>query len=375
MRFLLTGTKTALACRMRDWRTWLLLLLPLMALGVRLALTPEETAAPVRVGVVLPPSGGEDFWARLEQRGGLVTEFVRSDEETAVRQVAAGRWDCALLLPEDFADRLERLDVYHLATLLAGPGSTAYPLVRESAAACLFELMGPGVAERYLLDSGIADEGSIGPMRPRLREQLLERDRVLVTLETADGRRLDPIALTDSGTERLLAGLTAVALLVWTLFTAMDLGHWLESPPVRRLLPLRGQAALLLPRQAGALAPALCAGVLALLAAGCPGCIPALLAYLFFWGAAALVLCRHRTLWQALPAVMPFVPAAALLLSPVLADPALLFPSLAPATRWLPLSLYLNACGGEPSAALRLGAGGLLLLGLLGAPELKKARR
>ena len=374
MSFIWTSTRAALACRLRDWRTWLLLLLPVLAFGARLALAPEEAAAPVRVGVVLPRSGGEDFWARLEQRSGLVTEFLRTDEETAVRQVAAGRWDCALLLPEDFADRLERLDTYRLVTLLAGPGSTAYPLVREAAAACLFELMGPGVAERYLLDSGIADGDSVVPMRPRLREQLLERDRVLVSLETADGRALDPVALADSGTERLLAGLTAVVLLVWVLFTAMDLGRWLESSSARRLLPLRGRT-ILLPRLAGALVPALCAGVLALLAAGCPGCIPALPPYLLFWGGAALLLCRSGRLWRALPAVMPFVPAAVLLLTPVLLDPALLFPALAPAARWLPLSLYLDACGGNAGSALLLGAGGLLLLALLPVPAGRPLRR
>lgn len=370
MSFLGISTKNALSSRLRDWHTWLLLLLPLLTFGIRLALVPEESAAPVRVGVVLPQSGGEEFWMRLKQRSGLVTEFLPTDEETAVQQVAAGRWDCALLLPEDFARRLERLDVYHMVTLLAGPGSTAYPLVRESAAACLFELMGPGVAERYLLDTGIADASSIVSMRPRLEEQLLERDRVLVSLETVDGEALDPIALAGSGTDRLLAGLTAVVLLVWTLFTAMDLGRWLESPFARRLLPLRGQAALLLPRLAGALVPALCAGILSLLPAERPlRCISALLSYLLFWGAAALILCRRRTFWLALPVVMPFVPAAALLLSPVLADPAVLFPSLAPAARWLPLSLYLDACGGSFPSALLLAGGGLLLLSLLWVPD------
>lgn len=362
MSFFCTALKSALLSRLRDWRTWLLLLLPLLVLGARLALAPEETAAPVRVGVVLPPHGGEEFWARLEERSGLVTEFILSDGETARRQVAAGRWDCALLLPEDFERRLERLDSYHLITLLAGPGSTACPLVRESAGACLFELMGPGVAERYLLDSGIADETTIGPMRPRLREQLLERDRVRVSLETADGRALDPVALADRGTDRLLAGLTAVVLLVWTLSTALDLGRWLDSPLARRLLPLRGPTALLLPRLAGALAPALCAGCLALTAAGCPAGIPALLAYLLFWGAAALLLCRRRALLRVMPVLMPFVPAAALLLSPVLADPTVLFPALAPALRWLPLSLFLEACSGQSSAAIALAGAGAIML-------------
>lgn len=377
MSFIWTCLKNALRSQVSGWRTWVLLfLMPLLTFGVRLALPSEEAAAPVRVGVVLPESGGEEFWDRLERRGGLVAEFIPADEGQARRQVAAGRWDCALILPEDFESRLSRQDVYELFTLLVGPGSAAYPLVRESAAACVFELIGPGVARRYLLDSGIADEDTIGGMDPRLNRRLLDRERVLVSMETADGRALSPIALADSGVDGLLAGLTAVVLLVWALFTAMDLGRFLDSPFARRLLPLRGAPALLLPRMAGALAPALCSGALALLALDRPWAyIPALVPYLLFWGAAALVLCRRRALWGALPAVMPFAPVLALLFSPVLVDPSVLFPALAPAVRWAPVSLYLGACGGRWGDALVLAAAGLLLMGLSWLPDLGKSKR
>ena len=123
-------------------------------------------------------------------------------------------------------------------------------------------------------------------------------------------------------------------LLVYALFTAMDLGRWLDSPFARRLLPLRGPLALLLPRLAGALLPALCAGALGLLALDEPGrCLPPLCAYQLFLGMAALALARCRALLPALPVLMPFVPAAGLLLSPVLLDVSLLFPALAPVVR------------------------------------------
>lgn len=372
MSFFGTGFLHALTSRLRDWRTYLLLLLPLLMFGARLALAPEETAAPVRVGVVLPEQGGAEFWTRLEQRSGLVTEYIRTDEETARRQVAAGRWDCALILPENFDRRLEKLDAYHLITLLTGPGSTASALVRESAGACLFELMGPGVAERYLLDSGIADEDSIEAMRPRLQEQLLERDRVLVSLETVDGRALDPVTLADRGTGNLLAGLTGVVLLVWTLSTALDLGRWLEGPFARRLLPLRGRPAVLLPRLAGSMVPAVCAGCLALLAADCPAGVPALSAYLLFWSAVALAVSGCRGVLRALPVVLPFVPPVALLLSPALVDPAVIFPELAPVLGRLPLALYLDACGGHGSSALLLAAAGVLLLALTGLTDRRR---
>ena len=277
------------------------------------------------------------------------------------------------MLPEDFEERLEELDTTGLFTLLVGPGSAVYPLTRETITACVAECIAPGMAERYLLDSGIADSEDLSDIRPRLREVLLDQERVLVTLETAGGGALDPLALADSGISNLLAGLTAVLLLVWALLAAMDLGRWLETPFARRLIPLRGRLALLLPRLAGALIPALCAGALALLAVDRPlPCILALVPYLLFWGAAALALAQCRPLWSALPALLPFIPAAGLLLSPVLLDLSLLIPPLAPVIRWMPITLYLQACGGSWGDAAVLAAGGGAVLAILLTVEAHK---
>lgn len=266
MNFSLTLFKTALLSR---WRTWLLLLLlPLTIFGVKALLPAEEVSAPVQVGVVLPETGGEAFWERLEQRSGVVVTFRQATRAQAERRVAVGRWDCALVLPEDFEDRLDRLETDGLFTLLIGPGSTVYPMVRETTSACVAELISPDMAEDYLLDSGIVVADGIDAVRPRLQEVLLESDRVLVSMETADGRPLDPLDLADSGVSHLLTGMAALVLLVGTLLTAVDLWHWLNSPFARRLLPLRGRFSLLLPRLAAALLPLLCAGALALLAIG-----------------------------------------------------------------------------------------------------------
>lgn len=366
MSFFTAQLRQSLLAQLGSRRTWLLAaLLPLITFGVRLALPPSEAAAPVQVGVVLPREGGREFWEKLEERSGLVTVFLPAEEEEARRQVASGRWDCALILPGDFDQRLEELDTYGLFTLLTGPGSTVYPMVREAAASCVAELAAPAVAEGCLLDSGIVNREELEQVRPRLEKELEDRDRVLVRLETADGRALDPIQLADSGIDSLLAGLAAVALLIWALLAAMDLGGWLDSPAARRLRPLRGAQALLLPRLAGALCPALCSGALALLALERPlACLLALVPYLLFWGAAALALARWRPAWTALPVLMPFVPAAALLLSPVLVDLSLLFPALGPVSRWMPVTLYLRACRGSWGDGLALAAagGGALVL-------------
>ena len=202
-------------------------------------------------GRALEAEPAELLRRRLEARSGLAVTFHAAELDQAERQVAAGRWDCALVLPEDFEERLAELDTTGLFTLLVGPGSTVYPLTRETITACVAECIAPGMAERYLLDSGIADSEDLSDIRPRLREVLLDQERVLVTLETAGGGALDPLALADSGISNLLAGLTAVLLLVWALLAVMDLGRWLETPFARRLIPLRGRLALLLPRLAG----------------------------------------------------------------------------------------------------------------------------
>lgn len=366
MSFSFTLFKTALLSRRRTWL--LLLLLPAAAFGARALLPPEEASAPVQVGVVLPEEGGEAFWERLEARSGLAAAFHRSGLAHAEGQVAAGRWDCALVLPRDFEDRLARLEVDGLFTLVIGPGSAVYPMVRETVSACVAELISPGMAEEYLLDSGIVDADRLDAARPRLQEVLLDRDRVLISMETWDGRPLDPLTLADSGVSGLLSGLTAILLLIWALLAAMDLGRWLDAPFARRLRPLRGTSALLLPRLGAALVPALCAGALALLAAGeAPACILALLPYLLFWGAAALALARWRPGWTALPALLPFVPVLGLLLSPALLDLSLIFPALEPLVRWNPVTLYLRACGGSWGDGLLLAAAGGGLLALAAA--------
>lgn len=362
MSFFKAAFCSALYTQLSSVRTWfLVLLLPLLTFSASQLVPAGEAAAPVQVGVVLPERGGEDFWKRLEERGGSVVTFHAVGLEEAERQVAIGKWDCALLVPDDFEARLERGNVEGIFTLITGPGSVVYPMVRETAAACAAECLSPRMAEDYLADSGIVDRQSLDSVRPRLWEVLGEQERVLVTMETLDGRLMEPAALADSGVDRLLSGLTSIFLLIWTLLTAMDLGRWLNGSFARRLTPMGHE--LLLPRLAAALVPALFAGVLSLLALERPlTCVLALGPYLLFWGAAALALARTGQMWSALPILLPFVPTAGLLLSPVLADLSGLFPALAPVIRWNPITLYLRTCDGHWSDGLLLTAAGMLLL-------------
>ena len=91
--------------------------------------------------------------------------------------------------------------------------------------------------------------------------------------------------------------------------------------------------------------------------------------YLLFCGGLALTLARSPRAWGAVPVLLPVLPAAGLLLSPVLLDPALLFPALAPLSRLLPVTLYLGACGGHWTDGLLLAAVGAVLMGVPAARD------
>lgn len=366
MRFQWNAFQTALGLQLRSWRTWLfVLLLPALVLLLLAVLPEQERAAPVQVGVSLPDEGGEAFWKLLEARSGVVVTFIRADEDTIAGKVASGQWDCGLLLPEDFPERLEALDTGRLVTLYVGDGSTVYPLVRETAAACLAELIAPGIAREYLLDSGIADENTIQDMSPRLEEILPDEDRVGISMTTLDGRALDALALADSTLADLLHGMIAIVLLLWMLFSAMDMGRWLDEPSTRRLCALRTPTELLLPRAAATAVPLLCSAGAALCLLPAEVRDPwSLLAYLAALSGLSFLAARVRQVWTAFPVLAPIVPVLCLLTSPILLDPAVLFPDAAALFRWTPVTLYLRASGGSGSAGAALwgcGAGALAL--------------
>lgn len=357
MRYFLLALGLSLRSQLRRGRFWLALALVLaLGLAVRWGLgrDPADGAA-VRAGVVLPGEGGEAFWEALEARGGSLVRFVRAEEDEARARVAAGQWDCALVLPEDFAERLADGGADGLVTLLTGPGSAVYPLIRETAAAALLELSAPALAADYLLSSGIADPASMEAVAPRLAETLPQAQRVRVEMETLSGRPLDGLALAGESLSRMLRGSLAAAALAWSLFAAVDLGRWRQSGAALRMRPCLGGTAMALPRLLGALLPVLLLGVTGILAAGgTAGSALALVPYLMVLGALALLLSAFPPVWTALPAAVPFAAAGALVLSPVFADVTLFFPALAPLSRWLPVTLYLRGCEGDWAALGRL---------------------
>ena len=233
MRFFRTQFLCTLSLRLRNGKNWLsvLLLLPAMLLCITAMLPRTEVSTLVTVGVALPEEGAEDFWSLLQQQNSGVLTFVEADPEEIDRHVAAGQWDCGLILPEDFSERLETLDLRRMIRLRIGAGSAVYPMVQESVSACLVQLAGPHIAREYLLESGIVAPEQMAGTESRLLGVLGDQDRVLVTMKALDGRALEVPELTSRSVEQFLCWLIAAIILVRMVFGAADRLSLITSTP------------------------------------------------------------------------------------------------------------------------------------------------
>lgn len=339
-----------------------LCLAAVLTLCVFFSLQKRETA-PVQVGLVLPEQGGEALEQLLMERSGGIVTFIPTDEATMERKILSGSWDCGLVAEEDFARRLRELDVGGIVTLKIGPASTVYPLVEETAAACVLELMSPYIAGNYLRENGLAEEG----LAEHLEEISASAERVELRVETLNGAPMDTAALVKAQTGRMLLGAAAVLTLVWGLYLTVDLGGWLESAPARRLKTLRSVTELLLPELTGALLPLLLWGgaVLPWLGGGWHTLAGffGFVAVIFGLG---LVVSRIPTLWRAVPVGIPFLAVGCLVLEPVLVDVGAVLPELSRWTAWLPVTLFLRCADGSlrALALLLLEAAALAALSL-----------
>lgn len=352
----------ALRAQLKRRSFWIFLaLLVVLALAVRGERGEAGTESYAQVGVALPAEGGETFWQSVDARDTAVIEFVRTDAETLRANVAAGRWDCGLLLPSDFDERLEDGDYDRLITVVSAPGSALYPLVEEAAAAALMEMIAPRIAADYMLLRGL---GGVSTEREALAlagERMSDPKHVLIQMETLEQQPLEKLLLIARERDRLLRGGVAILLLVWMLSAAVDMGRWRCRPEIRRMLPCRGRA-VLLPQMLSFALPAFCAGALCL-AAAADGARSAwmLLPYLALCGALAIFFSGFSRMLSILPALIPLIAVAGLVLSPVIVDVSVLFPRLAPLTEQLPVTLYLNGSTGEASAVVKLLAAAVLI--------------
>ena len=300
--------------------------------------------APVQGGLGLPRQGGEALEQLLMERSGQIVTFVPTDEATMERKILSGSWDCGLVVEEDFTRRLRELDTDGILTVKIGPASTVYPLVEETAAACVLELMSPFIAGEFLRDSGLSEEG----LAQRMEEISVTAERVEVRLQTLRGEPMNVSAMMKAQTGRMLLGAAAIATLVWGLYLTVDLGGWLETGPARRLRSVRSVTELLLPELTGAMLPLLLwgAAVLPWLGGGWYT-LAGYTAFVAVMIGVGLVVSRIPPLWRAVPVGIPFLAVGCLVLEPVLLDVSLLMPELTRWTAWLPVTLFLRCSNGS----------------------------
>lgn len=354
MSYFLSCLRLTLLNRMCSVRNWILmLLLPAMVLTANLMLPKENHAAPVCVGVVLPESGGEEMWQLLEKRSDEVLSFLLTDGETLDRGIAAGQWDCGIILAQDFDQKVSQLDTDRIFILRIGPGSTVYPLVKETVSSCVAQLIGPDIARDYLRDIGI----------PYSRIQPEEPDRVLIAMSTLDGQPLPVPELTTRGTRIFLRWLICVSILVRMLFGTADLSKWIHRPGMKRTLPLRSPLCSMAARgTADATFMFLSASAALLLLGDGFQSIAAALGYISFWLMVSLLLAQVPKIATALHVFIPFGVVISLLLSNVLMDISLIFPMVSPLSRLLPATMFLSICNGNPAELIFLCIGGFLFL-------------
>lgn len=339
MRYFFYGLLAAFGAQLRNAKTWIvLLLMPLVIWGISAALPPQELMAPVQVGVAFPEEGGEAFRQALMERSGTVVTFIPADEQTIIGNVSTAKWDCGLVLRQDFDARISQLETDSLIRVYVSEGSAAYPLVMETAAACLAKTASPEIAEQYLQQNDI-------PVQELPFDQTVQGLEVVMT--TSDGSALDAVSLSGDTSARVLYGIVAILLLVWCLLASGDLGRWCGSGAALRLRAVRGVTAVLLPRGAAALLPVwIVTGAALALARGSLMPLVSLGAYLMLLGTGMLLAARYKPVWAAMPVVMPFVPVVCLLLSPVVFDVSMWLPGLRGISSVMPVTMYLRACEG-----------------------------
>lgn len=364
MRYVFSGIWSSLLRRLKSPRLWVAVgILLLVLLGVN-AFPSEEFSAPVQVGVVLPEEGGEKFWSLLEARSGTILTFHKADENTVDKNVAAGKWDCGIVLSKDFAQCVKTVDMRRAFTIRIGPGSAVYPLVREAIAACTAQLIGPGIAGEYLLSSGIVEnEDVLAQLQPLLEQMLDESQRVNVTLSTPDGEPLAPITLADRGVNLILCWVVSAVLLVWLLLCATDLARWIAAPAARRMKPMRSSTCLMAAKIGadGILTLLMAALSMVMLKTGLHGCA-AVVCYGLFWLSAAIFLAHFPGISTVLPVCVPFIMVISLLMSSVLVDISIIVPVLSGVGRWLPARIFLDICQGELNRTVVLLAGSVACL-------------
>ncbi len=227
----------SLGQRVRRAGVWCLLLATVATVWAARTVLSQTAGTPFTVALAAPEEGSGELTNRLLRHGGELFTFRRMEEAEARAQVVLGEADCALIFPEDWADRVARGDTRELVLVVTGPGSMMDAMVREAAALTLLEYEVPRIAETYLQSKGLNAEPDYAGSAPETG--------VTVAVETAGGQALSVPEMKERELHTWMRlALWAVAAL-WAALTAWDVLRWGREPFTRRLTCLRPRWAVL----------------------------------------------------------------------------------------------------------------------------------
>ena len=362
MRFFSAAFRCFFTQRIRSAKFWLILLmLPLITVTIH-HLTVSEPTTPVTVGVVLPADSSSGIWELLEIQNSDLLTFVQTDPVTLDQQVTSGKWDCGLIFPDDFDERIRQQETERLVVLRIGPGSAVYPLVQESVSAALAQLAAPIIAWDYLVQNQISAASDFSQMQDILTQMESSTKRIGIQLTTADGSSLAVPQILETSSRQILFWLIAAVILTRVLFASADLCRFSASDSIRRMHPLRSAFSLTAAKACVDSLLICIPGCLAivLIGGGIWGCL-AVMSYTLLWMFLSILLSQFPGAHSPLAALVPFAPVISFLLSSAAVDISLLLPNLAPLLSWIPVSLYLQTCNGNPMALIVLIAASFTL--------------
>lgn len=314
MRILLFNIKRALRSRA------FILMLAVYAAAIFASSLPEASGTTPPAGVYCEDmsAAAQRITAHLTKNGFL----IRDSEESLRREIEQGTLDCGIILPEGLSQRIETLDTKGCIKIVTGPLSLTPQLYQSHAAAALYRECAPFLAAKQL-DGLPASE-----LTEEYERRFESGYAFSFELVTSDGA-----VPTKANDTALLMG--AVSLLLFALLMSTNTGS-VQNDLLLRLGAFRTLTLVLLPDVLTRSLFAAAAGSIALLLAGAPQLIGALIAYSLVLSALMLLLPtlmpepRDRHILSAVLLI------AALALCPIFGDLTLFSPLLEKARYLLP---------------------------------------
>ena len=354
-----------------------LLALPVLVLAMGLFL-PRSAQTPVLVGVLLPNNSrhGAVIWQSLRSASNQDIQFLAAADKGQLKAlVAAGRWECGSLLPDDLDKRLENGQLARLVTRVDSPATSLGGMLDWSVAAAILDSYAPTLANKGLAAAGVLPKEEAA-QHERLAAKLFAPQVLLkINVVPVNATSVPTVGGALLTAASLARGVVALLLLVFSSLCAVWFSGDRQTGFFQRLRPYSSTVWLYLPTLAAATVLHVAAGLLSLGLAmaffpayfgGFFAQAALLLLYMLPLGAFSFLLAMLFSNRELLVCLLPFLLVACLLLCPVLVDLSAYVPALAMPSALLPPTAYLRAAAGmAPFWHMPLAAAAFLALGLL----------